>query len=208
MATAHPWARAPEPPRPRPVPAPAPALRRPPAPAPTGAPSTGPLDLPRGLRLWKNPRVIADLWWVGAHGGAGETTLAATLRRSAATGHRWPDPGPIGPPAPVVLLARTSVTGLEAAQAALAQWDAGLAGRVDLLGLVLSADAPGRKLPPELAGFIDLVAAAPVRVWTLPWIAEWRLWSGRDGTRPPAPRPVTALLEAVTDLLYPRRPTP
>jgi hypothetical protein len=72
-----------------------------------------------------------------------------------------------------VLLARTSATGLLAARAALRQWAAGDAP-VELAGLVLLADAPGR-LPGPLRDLAALVAGGAPRCWSIPWVEAWRL---------------------------------
>ena len=113
---------------------------------------------------------LAALWVVGAHGGAGESTVAGLTGDWLPAGHTWPA-RPL--PARCVLTARTSVGGLLAAQAALRQWAAGDAP-VDLLGLVLLADAPGR-LPRALRDLAGLVAGGAPRCWSIPWIEAWRL---------------------------------
>ena len=113
---------------------------------------------------------IADLWVVGAHGGAGESTLAALVDGWLAAEHAWPD---APQPAPCVLTARTSAGGLLAAQAALRQWAAGDTP-VHLTGLVLLADAPG-SLPRPLRDLAGLVAGGAPRCWSIPWIEQWRL---------------------------------
>ena len=113
----------------------------------------------------------AALWLVGAHGGAGESTLACLVPDWQAAGHAWPESA--AGPAACVLTARTSAAGLLAAQAALRQWAAGDAP-VDLAGLVLLADAPGR-LPRPLRDLAGLVAGGAPRCWSIPWIEAWRL---------------------------------
>lgn len=170
---------------------PPPTSATPPVPRPTGW----------GLRLWRPVGTVADLFWVGAHGGAGESTLAAALPRAAATDHRWPDLP--GRPAVAVLVGRTSATGLAAVQAALAQHARGEAGTCRLLGLVLSADAPGRRRPRELDALIRRIsggapphpATGKPAVWTLPWVEEWRLHPA--GRPPPLPDPVAAVLDTI-----------
>ena len=112
----------------------------------------------------------ARLWVVGAHGGAGESTVAGLAADWLPSGHVWPD-CPV--PARCVLTARTSVPGLLAAQAALRQWAAGGAP-VDLVGLVLLADAPGR-LPGPLRELSGLGAGGAPRCWSIPWVEAWRL---------------------------------
>ena len=109
------------------------------------------------------------VWFVGCHGGAGETTLADLLPASGDAHHRWP----IGQP--VVLVARTHAAGLLAAQKVLT-W---AAGDPHLLGIVLSADVPG-KLPRDLTRLAFWVLGAAPRSWYLPWIPAWRTGDRAD----------------------------
>ena len=113
------------------------------------------------------------VWWLGAHGGSGESTLEELFSGSRAAGHAWPL-APIGEsPARVVLVARTHAHGLNAARLAIREWAAG-GVPVLLLGLVLIADAPGR-LPHALRHLADLVAGGVPAVWSVPWIEAWRV---------------------------------
>jgi len=109
---------------------------------------------------------------LGVHGGAGVSTLlraGLTAAGAADAQRQWPPAGP------VLLVARTSTSGLERARDAARQHAAGGTGpQVRLLGLVLVADAPGR-LPARLAALADLVCGAFDRTWQLPWLQEWRL---------------------------------
>src|SRR5450755_5063895 len=110
-------------------------------------------------------RLLADdeqagVWWLGAHGGAGETTLEELFTGSRAADHCWPLTDANVAPARVVLVARTHAHGLRAAQSAVREWAAG-DPEVLLLGLALIADAPGR-LPHELRQLADLVAGGVV----------------------------------------------
>ena len=140
--------------------------------------------LPPGPRDRLARRLLADdeqaaVWWLGAHGGAGESTLEELFSGSRAADHCWPLTGPDRPPARVVLVARTHAHGLRAAQSAVREWAAGDAP-VLLLGLVLIADAPGR-LPHGLRQLADLISGGIPVVWSLPWIEAWRVGE------PPAP---------------------
>jgi hypothetical protein len=67
------------------------------APVLPAVPSLGPqadsvvgprVHLPR--RSIDVPRGTVALWWVGTHGGAGESTLEQLLEGSRAMGHAWP----------------------------------------------------------------------------------------------------------------------
>lgn len=116
----------------------------------------------------------SSLWLVGAHGGSGESTLATLGEQWTAAGHAWPEL-PQGVTAPCVVVARTHVRGLLAARTALTQWAGSGAGRsVQLLGLVLVADAPGR-LPGPLRDMARLVAGGAPRAWNVPWVEQWRV---------------------------------
>lgn len=110
------------------------------------------------------------LWVAGVHGGAGETTLAVALTGTG-TDRRWPR---AATGARVLLVARTHLSGLRAAQRAAQQWAAGQAPAVELLGIALVPDAPGR-LPKELRDFAQIVAGGYPRSWSLPWEEGLRL---------------------------------
>ncbi len=148
----------------------------------------------------------APVWWVGVHGGSAESTLARLLPGSRATGHAWPqlasdrEAGPL----PVVLTARSSLRGLTAAQRAATEWAAGTVPGVELLGLAIVADAPG-KLPRPLRDLAALVAGGVPRTWHLPWIEAWRLGEVDEAS---APKDVRRLLADVRALLPSAPPHP
>lgn len=149
------------------------------------------------VRAAANP---APLWWLGVHGGAGESTLATLEPAWPAAGHAWPAPTPSGPVS-VVLVARTHARGLRAAQAAATEWAAGLLPHVELLGLVLIPDTSAR-LPRQLREYAHLVAGAVARTWSLPWIEPWRL--GHEPDVGNVPGQVRRLLADLRSLI----PTP
>jgi hypothetical protein len=168
---ANPWVTAPARPAPD-SPPPTPPRPAPPCPQPGIPPLPVEEQLPR--RTISRQELLTPLWWVGAHGGAGESSLERLLAGSKAADHVWPISPIRERPARVLLLARTSFSGLSAAQRALRDWASGAAA-VQLDGLVLIADAPSR-LPKELRVLAELVAsAAPGRSWQLPWQPDWRL---------------------------------
>jgi hypothetical protein len=146
--------------------------------APEVRPNSGIAPPPPENRL-PTRRVDGDeldvsLWWLSAHGGAGETTLASLVDGTRAAGHAWPVAPAGAPPRHVVLLGRTSLDGLTAVQHALAHWGSGQLA-VDLKALVLLADAPG-KLPRPLRDFARLLQrAAPGPSCLIPWQPAWRL---------------------------------
>ncbi len=139
----------------------------------------------------------AALWWVGAHGGSGESTLAALMPGSQAAGHAWPRT-PSAMPARTVLVARADARGLRAAQDAMRQWAAGLVPSVEVLGLVVMADAPGR-VPRSLRDLLQVVSGGVPRTWTVPWVEAWRV--GEPPALASSPREVQRLVDELTALL-------
>ncbi len=125
---------------------------------------------PAGRSVETSTSTVGGVALLGAHGGAGVTSLLrAGLDQVAVDADRcWPKTGL------VLLVARTSTSGLEWARDLARQHASGHAGDVELLGLVLVADAPGR-LPARSAGLRDLVSGAFHQTWQLPWLEEWRL---------------------------------
>lgn len=139
----------------------------------------------------------AALWWVGAHGGAGETTMAGLVPTWQATRHSWPR-ATADAPAQVVLVARSNAAGLRAAQAAMRQWAAGLVPSVDVLGLVVLADAPGR-LPRSLRDLLQVVSGGVPRTWSVPWVESWRV--GEPPALTNAPREAQRLVDELYAIL-------
>lgn len=110
-------------------------------------------------------------WWLGVHGGAGVTTLRRAVPGGRDAGRAWPVSAQSQP---VVLVARSSAYGIKAAQNAAQQWASGMVTGIDLLGLVVVADAPGRR-PKILHNLVRLVSGAVPRLWEIPWVEPWRL---------------------------------
>lgn len=142
--------------------APSPALSRP-APGLVSPP-------PAGRTLSASAHRIDAVGLLGAHGGAGVTSLlrAGLDQLAVDAGRCWPRAGL------VLLVARTSTSGLEWARDLARQHASGRAGDVELLGVVWVPDAPGR-LPARTCGLRDLVSGAFGRTWHLPWLEPWRL---------------------------------
>jgi len=123
---------------------------------------------------------------IGVHGGAGEKSIAAALGALAVpAGHGWPflapQPGTTKPRFPVVLVCRSNMDGLRAAQRALRQYVSGQTfDSVRLLGLVVIQDAPGRLPKPlremqrHVAGGLT-AAGLGGRLWEIPFIESLRL---------------------------------
>jgi len=191
--TQNPWTRE-QPPGPQQQPSMSPGPQPDITPRGPSAPQHGVPAPAEDQRLPKFAIPAADtLWWVGVHGGAGETTMSTLLPGTRAANHRWPIPPP-PVPTPVILVARTHGSGLRAAQRAAIEWASGVVQGVAVLGLVLIADAPGR-LPRVLDDFADIVGGGVPRVWDIPWIEEWR--RGEAPTPDNTPDEVFEVLESI-----------
>ncbi|MGQ4618977.1 DUF6668 family protein [Nocardia sp. R7R-8] len=107
---------------------------------------------------------------LGAHGGAGTSTLARWWAPAADTGLAWP-----ASPATtqlVIVAARLCMPGLTAAAERLREWHAGLApDGVQVIGLVLTAARPG-KPPAVVRRYRDVVADLAEHVYQIGWHDE------------------------------------
>ncbi|MFV8185377.1 MULTISPECIES: DUF6668 family protein [unclassified Streptomyces] len=164
-------------------PAPRPRPRRQSS-APAAEPGWGEPRRPRPAR----GRSRNEVGWVKAHGGAGVSSLVEVLG-GVDVGSRWPDPSR-GEPRRVVLVGRTSARGLQSVSQALGALKDGRAPQgIDLLAVVLVADAPGR-LPLALLRRIRVLRSV-ARVQRVPWIPAWRT----GGTPKVLPRQLDSLAE-------------
>ncbi len=141
------------------------------------------------------PSAVASAhWcWVGAHGGAGVTTLRAALGGAEGTAHGLP----------VVVVARSHRQGLSAAQHAARAYEGPGAEDPRPLGLVVVDDAPGR-LPPALCDLVRLVTGAYERSWRIPWDARLRTDPYDPAHLPRPVRRLLADLESLTHQAIPR----
>lgn len=159
-----------------------------------------------GGRLERFPASSIGPYWLGAHGGAGETTFRELLD-GVECHHRWPSPTPEAPSPVVVLLARQTHRGLEAARRAAQDWASGQHPDVVLAGLVIVADTPG-KTPRSLAAATRVISGGVPLTWVVPWIEELRLTGAVDWesmAREPK-KVLTAIGEAVDELTSERIP--
>lgn len=127
--------------------------------------------------------------WVGAHGGAGTTTLAEAVPGGVDLSRAGPWEQNLVLPA--VVVCRGSARGLSAARTFAARTPAS----ASLLGLVVTADMPERRRPKILADSLYLTAGAYPQVWEMPWVPAWRL--GDDPTPANNPKAVPELLRAL-----------
>jgi hypothetical protein len=155
-----------------------------PPPAVISAPLRGMVEPDAADRLGRRTMIgSAALWITGAHGGAGETRIADLLPGARVTDRCWPVLQDGNTPR-VLLLCRADMRGLTTARSALTQWASGAAPELDLLGLAILADAPG-KTPKALRDFAAIVGGGAPRLWILPWVEAWR---HGDSTTPPPGR--------------------
>lgn len=139
----------------------------------------------------------ASSWIVGVHGGAGESAVTRLIDGSRSTQHTWPVLEDAGMPPRVLLVCRSNLSGLEAARRALIEWAAPQAPQVELLGLAVLADAPG-KLPKELRDVATIVGGGAPRLWHLPWVEAWRTG---DVAPERLPREIRKFITEVNSLL-------
>lgn len=110
------------------------------------------------------------LWLVGAHGGAGTSTLAR-LCGAGDAGQAWPVGSSF---TNVVVVARGNMSGLKAAQRAALQWTSGAVPSVNLVGVAFVADCSGRE-PRRLRDFRRFVSGGFPQAWFVPWVEQWRV---------------------------------
>lgn len=108
---------------------------------------------------------------LGAHGGAGASTLARWWAHAADTGLAWP--ASTRSTQRVVIAARDCLPGLTAAADRLREWHAGIApSGVAVLGLVLTPVRPGR-VPLAVRRYRRIVAElVDGAIWQLEWHDE------------------------------------
>lgn len=123
--------------------------------------------------VWDAPVPRADgrppaIWLLGAHGGAGVSTLEAIWAPAADSRRGWPaaEATPF-----VVVVARMHAAGLDAAQRLCLQHQGGGAGGCELLGLVTVAAAPSRPAV-SLSRRREIVAASAGASWHIDWVPE------------------------------------
>jgi len=143
-------------------------------PAPTGVASPVP-DLVPPEAADRFGRYVAaepgQLWLVSAHGGAGSSALGQALGLPAVT-RAWPFAP--GEPVHVILVCRSNVAGFEAARLAAREWASGSLPGVQLHGLAVVADAPGR-LPKPLKQLEEHISGAVPRTWRIGWEERLRV---------------------------------
>lgn len=163
----------------------APAAVRPPA-VHRGSPIHPPIDEERSTPAARG------VWLLGVHGGSGARCLSAVLPGARrATGPE----AVVDAADAVVLVCRGSYRGLTAAQdCARGYRDGNGLPRAAVLGVVVSADAPGRVPVPLRRLERRLSGALPV-LGHVPWVTQWRLGPPAPGS--PRPRWVDTIVAAI-----------
>ncbi len=135
----------------------------------------------RRLPVWDRPvphreQRAPAIWLLGAHGGAGVSTLAHMLAPAAECGRRWP--AGVGGESPfVVVVARETIEGLGRAHDLLRQFHCGLTGHNTVLaGLITCAHRPGRP-PRAIRRYLDVLGDLVPEAcrWRVDWQDDWPL---------------------------------
>ena len=112
------------------------------------------------------------VWLLGAHGGAGISTLGHVLDFAGECGQKWP--GPFDGESPfVAIVARERVGSLDQAGDLLRQHIAGTAGSSTVIGLITIADRPGTKIPKEIDHTRQIVSGLAPATWRIGWIEHF-----------------------------------
>ncbi|MFC9999622.1 hypothetical protein [Nocardia sp. NPDC127526] len=166
-----------------------------------------PPDPERRAPLWHrrvtHTKAVDPLvWLLGAHGGAGVSTLAQVLAPAGDCARSWPavleDESPF-----VVVVAKETIEGLTRAHDLLRQWHCGMAGkRAHLLGLITVAHSPG-KIPPVVDRYLQVIEVAAPAVWRVGWRSDWPttriadlpVWTPDDEPPAKGPDPHAAVRE-------------
>lgn len=184
----------------------------------------------RQLPVWSRS-LSAQHWrpawfFVAAHGGAGTSLLSRLTWEEAGfladardehgaslhvnpgyaldAGQALPNPQ-LEPTGSVIVVCRTTMSGLTQAREVAAQYLAGaVPNDLRVLGLITIADQPGR-LPKELASAQKLIAGVYAHTWSVPYIPAYRLFTGAPGDPMPASHPsIEDTFAAIRSLTNPK----
>lgn len=122
--------------------------------------------------VWDTPipsDTPAAVWLLGAHGGAGVSTLCQWIGRAGDAQGRWP--GGHGNQSPfVIVVAEESVAGMTRAHQLLRQYATGAAGNQShLLGVATVARVPGKR-PQAVRQRRELLKGLTDVLWEIPFI--------------------------------------
>jgi hypothetical protein len=130
---------------------------------------------PRGAltaRTKNAPGSAAEFVWLGAHGGSGVSSLAIVSGQGVALTGQWPDPA-LGWPHLVAVVCRSNGSGFTSAARLIQEWASASVPGIELVALVVVADAP-TKLTRGLKARLHELSGTVPQVLTVPWIAAWR----------------------------------
>lgn len=191
------------------------------------APAAGGLETPGSppVPMWNRAVPTRStrpplVWLVGVHGGAGVSSLAASVGWAGDAGQRWPARIGMGPDMDsplVVLVARNHMHGMNALYRALVAYrESATPAGSQVVGVLTVADA-ARPLSNRVADRREeaegLAVALGARTWRLGWLEQWRAFEPHelaewnpavepspvddtDPTRTP-PQPVRLLAEQI-----------
>lgn len=129
-------------------------------------------ETPHPLRAF-DPSTPPLVWLVGAHGGAGTTFLGSSLAYAFDCGQDWPELN--GDCSPLVaVVARETMTGLDAASHMLRQWHTDPAlEQHELLGLITVPPAKSRNRHKEIKGWETSISGITPHIWKAGWVPTW-----------------------------------
>lgn len=174
-----------------------------------------PVDQDQLIPVWEGPVPLRRhqsppmVWLVGAHGGAGVSTLAHQLGMAGDAYRRWPSGRFTDQESPLVLVvAAEHASGLDAASRLLRQHLSGQGSAAQLLGLVTVGASRG-KLPQSLNYRLRTVCDIAPHTWRIPFIEgyhahtpdELPVWSPDEQiVRPRRSDPTKILIPEVEQL--------
>lgn len=174
-----------------------------------------PVDDEHLVPVWEGPiplrRSVAPpmVWLLGAHGGAGVSTLAHQLSVAGDARRRWPSGRFPDQESPLVLVvASEHASGLDAASDVLRQHLSGQGSNAHLVGLVTVAQTKG-KLPTSLDYRLRTLSDIAPRTWRIPYVegyhthtpAELPSWApGQEIVRPRRWDPTKVVLPEIETL--------
>lgn len=134
---------------------------------------------------------------VGLHGGAGVSTLASLIGQGVVdAGTSIPAANPYLPSRPrVLLVARSHVRGLAAAEEVTTAWSHRELPDLDVLGLIVVDDGP--KLSPATRQSVSRLLRMTPHGWHIPWVEAWRTSSTPSLSGVRMPRIVKSIRRAV-----------
>lgn len=174
-----------------------------------------PVDEEQLTPMWEGPVPLHRhqsppmVWLVGAHGGAGVSTLCHQLGVAGDAHRRWPSGRYPDQESPLVLVvAAEHASGLDAASHLLRQHLSGQGSHAQLVGLVTVGAARG-KLPSSLDYRLRTLSDIAPQTWRIPYVEKYHAlipeelptWTpGHEIVRPRRWDPTKVLLPEIENL--------